>query len=230
MKRPANRWIAFAIHFAISTAIFLIFLALITLWWYPGALFFAAGGLQGIKIVAGVDLVLGPLLTLIIYNTAKPLRELNWDLSIIALIQVSCLSMGVYIVVNERPVAVVYAFDTFYTIKSADLVDTNSPADLLSKFPGPSPKKLFVELPPLREEAEAVVAAHLFLAEPLQLRSNLYHAIPTEKGALENMFQFNTEAVNPSCTRIKLATYYANGSACYNADKQRLEDFQPSDR
>ncbi|KAB0769044.1 hypothetical protein F7O87_33620, partial [Pseudomonas aeruginosa] len=63
-----SRWRAFFIHLLISLAIFIVLLAIICLWWYPGALFEIAGGWQGVRIVAAVDMVLGPLLTLVVYD------------------------------------------------------------------------------------------------------------------------------------------------------------------
>ena len=122
MQLPKNRWYAFASHFALSLLIFLALLLVITLLWYPGALLSAAGGWQGIRIVIGVDLVIGPLLTLIIYNTAKPRKLLYMDLMIIAMIQLSCLAAGTFIVFDERPVAVTYVNDKFYTLKKSDFI------------------------------------------------------------------------------------------------------------
>ena len=65
-----NRWQAFSIHLCISSVIFVTLLFIIVAFWYPGV-FIYLGGWLGIKIVAAVDMVLGPLLTLIIFNPAK---------------------------------------------------------------------------------------------------------------------------------------------------------------
>ncbi|NOT84281.1 MAG: hypothetical protein HOP02_05730, partial [Methylococcaceae bacterium] len=109
------------IHFCISLAAFsIIFFILFTLW-YPEPYFTASGGWQGLKIAASIDLVLGPLLTLIIYNPSKSTRELSLDLSVVACIQTAALIWGVMTIYNQRPVAVVYWEDSFFTVAATDL-------------------------------------------------------------------------------------------------------------
>lgn len=110
IDRITNRWQAFAIHLAISIVIFLL-LAAVIYRWYPGVLFKYDGGLEGIKLIAGVDLVIGPLLTLLVYNTAK--KSLKKDLTIIGVLQIACLIGGMWTVYQTRPVAVVYADGAF---------------------------------------------------------------------------------------------------------------------
>ena len=63
-----NRYSASAIHLAISLLVFLSFIAVLYFLWIPGDLFFMDGGWQGVKLVAMVDLVLGPLLTLLLFK------------------------------------------------------------------------------------------------------------------------------------------------------------------
>ena len=59
-----SRFSAFSIHFGISLLIFAALSAVILLVWYPGYFFELDGGWEGLRIIIGVDLVLGPLLTL----------------------------------------------------------------------------------------------------------------------------------------------------------------------
>lgn len=115
-----NRWQAFGIHLAISLLIFIALAALIYRW-YPGILFQYDGGLEGIQLIAGVDLVIGPLLTLVVFNRAK--KSLKADLAIIALLQVVCLIGGMWTVYQTRPVAVVYADGAFRSISLMLLQD-----------------------------------------------------------------------------------------------------------
>ena len=105
-----------AIHLGISAVIFLGILYLILVEWYPGAFFYAEGGWKGLKLMAVVDLVLGPSLTLIIYNYAKSKREIFVDFSFIALVQISALAWGGMQVYSERPVALVMWEGVFYTV------------------------------------------------------------------------------------------------------------------
>jgi hypothetical protein len=63
-----NRNTAFAIPLAISLVIFAILTAIGVFVWAPDFFFTTDGGWQGIRILGAVDLVLGPLLTLIVYK------------------------------------------------------------------------------------------------------------------------------------------------------------------
>ncbi len=90
MDRAMSRWQAFGIHLVISTLLLLAMLAIILLLWYPGLLFSVDGGWMGLRIVIGVDLVLGPLLTLVVFKAGKP--GLKFDLSCIAAFQLICMT------------------------------------------------------------------------------------------------------------------------------------------
>lgn len=103
-----SRLIAASLHFLASLSIFMLLLLIVIKLWYPQPHFSASGGLQGLTIIALVDLVLGPLITLIIYNVTKPKKELIIDLSIIILIQLSALFYGMHTVYTQRPVALAF--------------------------------------------------------------------------------------------------------------------------
>jgi hypothetical protein len=103
-----NRYQAFAAHFGISLVLFLMMVALVFGVWYPGILSAAdLGWHQALLMIAGVDLVLGPTLTLLVFNPAK--KSLKMDLSIIAAVQLAALIAGVYTVHQTRPVALYVA-------------------------------------------------------------------------------------------------------------------------
>ena len=63
MKFPSLKK-AFLIHFGISLIVFIVLAAIMRLVWYPGDLFWMDGGWQGMQLIAPIDLVLGPALTL----------------------------------------------------------------------------------------------------------------------------------------------------------------------
>ena len=107
---------ASAIHLGVSAVIFLGILYFILIEWYPGAFFYAEGGWKGVKLMVMVDLVLGPSLTLIIYNYTKSKKEIFVDFSFIAIVQISALIWGGLQVYSERPVAMVMWEGVFYTV------------------------------------------------------------------------------------------------------------------
>lgn len=82
--------------------------AVITLrFWYPGQIGEIAGGTRLFMLILGVDVVMGPLLTLIVFNIAKPRAELIRDLAVIGALQLAALGYGLYTLHAARPVAVV---------------------------------------------------------------------------------------------------------------------------
>lgn len=119
-----TRWKASAVHLSISAAIAVCAAILIFGVWYPPPFTHAAGADQLILVLLCVDVVLGPLLTLIVYRHGK--WGMRFDLVAIALLQLSAFTYGMSVIVSSRPVFVVGAIDRFVLVTPADL----SPADL----------------------------------------------------------------------------------------------------
>jgi hypothetical protein len=114
-----SRWKASAIHLGISALIVLMLSALLALTWYPPVYAWAAGSLGLIGILAGVDVTLGPLLTLIVWDVKKP--SLRFDMAVIVLLQLSGLGYGLYSIYWARPVYMVFATGRFDLVAAADI-------------------------------------------------------------------------------------------------------------
>ncbi len=141
-KQPSltkSKFKAAGIHLIISGIIFLILAYFIIYKWYPLPYFTADGGWQGIRIVALIDLVLGPLMTLIIFNPGKSRREIRFDLGIIALIQASVLAWGIYTVHNERPVAIVHWDGEFFSMPAKAYHEQGIALDQITQFGSKNP-------------------------------------------------------------------------------------------
>jgi len=167
-----SRFQAFAIHFGISSLIFLVLAWVILTWWYPGIFFDIDGGWEGIRIIALVDLVLGPLLTLIVYKQGKP--GLKLDLTLIGLFQAACLSAGIWVVHNERPLAMVMVEDYFYSMSAEDYLSVGIKPPDLSRFSERGPKWVTVELPDDFDEAQALRRSSLKTKIPLNTLHERY--------------------------------------------------------
>ena len=92
--------------------------------WYPGPLFEAAGGNHLVMVLIGVDITLGPLITLIIFKAGK--KGLKFDLACIAIAQLAALAYGIHAVYLARPVYLTFTVDRFDLVTAKDL----DPADL----------------------------------------------------------------------------------------------------
>ena len=145
-KRP-NRYLAFAIHLCISMVIFSLFVFILLQFWYPAPFFSASGGWQGLRIVAIIDIVLGPLLTLVIFSPGKPRRELVTDLSLVAIMQITALFWGIYTVYQQRPVAVAFLDYSFYTVPAQALVEQDIDLQQLKKFGSKLPVYVYIDKP-----------------------------------------------------------------------------------
>ena len=61
--------------------------------------------------MVGCDLALGPLVSLVIYNSRKSRRELVFDYSVVAVVQIAAMVYGVYVVAESRPVYIAFLKD-----------------------------------------------------------------------------------------------------------------------
>ena len=141
---------AFAIHLSGSVTIIMGYLLLVFLVWYPYPYFMIEKVWDVIRIVVGVDVFVGPLLTLIVYRVGK--ASLKFDLSAIIVVQLAALLWGVSVTYNQRPVYTAIVNDMF-TVVSASEVDLDSVTDpaLKSSF-WSGPKLVYVDLPYTNEE------------------------------------------------------------------------------
>jgi hypothetical protein len=125
-----SRFRACGIHFAVSLLIAGFAALLVFLVWYPYPYREISGGRDLFLLVIAVDVVMGPLLTLIIFNLKKPRRELRRDLAVIGLLQLAALVYGLWTMAVARPVHLVFEIDRFRVVHAIDV-----PADLLSQAP-----------------------------------------------------------------------------------------------
>jgi hypothetical protein len=109
-----TRWKASAIHLSLSILILGVIATVLVWRWYPPGLFEMADADKLLVLIGGVDIVLGPLLTLIVYKQGK--KSLKFDLSVIALMQVAALTYGLHTVWASRPVYLVAVVDRFQLV------------------------------------------------------------------------------------------------------------------
>lgn len=93
--------------------------------WYPYPYGELAGGRELFLLIVSVDVVCGPLLTLVLFNPTKRHKELVRDLSLVFFIQLGALIYGVYTVWIARPLFLVQEIDRFKVVQSTSL-DANS--------------------------------------------------------------------------------------------------------
>jgi hypothetical protein len=114
---------AFGIHVAVSAAVLTLTLTILYLGWYHWPGWYLTSVPRVVLVMAGVDVALGPLLTLVIANPVKPRRELLRDLSIIGGCQLLALAYGSTQLWNGRPLYYVFADDVLQLVQAYDLDD-----------------------------------------------------------------------------------------------------------
>ena len=119
----APRLRAAGIHICLSLAAVGVLALLMLQLWYPQPYFMADGGWRVFQIIVLVDVVIGPLLTLIVFNRAKP--ELKRDLMIVAVLQVGAFGYGAATMYQYRPVFLAAAEQNLFTVNWPDLERAN---------------------------------------------------------------------------------------------------------
>jgi hypothetical protein len=162
VKRPMTRWRAAGAHLLISACIAGGVLGLMLAVWYPPPLFEAMGGSGLALILVGVDVVLGPALTLIVFRSGK--RGLKFDLAAIAAFQLAALIYGCYVVSLARPAFIVFIKDQFQVATVVELGPEQLAQARYPQFRSPSwtgPVLVFGEWPKDFAEQQQLIFAAL---------------------------------------------------------------------
>jgi len=119
-----EKLVATAIHFLVTLALAACAAALIFLVWFPDPFQTMLGGTELFVLVVGCDLVLGPLISLVIYNSRKSRGKLVFDYTVIGALQLAALAYGVFILAGTRPVYVAFSADRLEVVTARDISDT----------------------------------------------------------------------------------------------------------
>jgi len=114
-----TRYRAAAIHLGLSILAGLLLLSLFWYVWYPDPLLRALGGADVFLLLVCVDVVLGPILTLVVFKSGK--RTLRFDLAVIGIVQAAALVYGVYTMFLGRPIYLAGDGSRFIVVQASDL-------------------------------------------------------------------------------------------------------------
>jgi len=120
-----NRWKAAAIHLSLSAVIAVLIGALLYFVWFPSPYFAAAGASKLILLLMGVDVCIGPLLTLLVVNCNKPAKLLLLDLTVIGVLQTIAFGYGLHVIISARPVFIVAEVDRLVMVTAGQLSDAD---------------------------------------------------------------------------------------------------------
>jgi hypothetical protein len=150
-----EKWRAFAIHFTVTFALALCAAAVIFIIWYPDPFDDLVGGAELFTLVVGCDLALGPLISLVIYNSRKSRGKLIFDYCVVGLVQLAALGYGMWIVAGARPVYIAFVGDRIDIVAAADIRPAELAAARDPKYrtvPMTGPRLVSVVVPPADHE------------------------------------------------------------------------------
>jgi hypothetical protein len=112
---------AFGLHLTASAVALMLIVGGLYLGWYHWPGWYLADVTQVMRMIIGVDLVVGPLLTLVIASPTKPLRTLARDVSVIAAVQLIALGYGSVQMWNGRPLYYAFSEDVLQLVQAYDI-------------------------------------------------------------------------------------------------------------
>ncbi len=176
---------AFAIHLALSACVAALATGVFVHFWYPLPYFLADGGWQGLRLLAGVDVVLGPMLTLVVYRRSKSRRALAFDYSCIGALQVLALVLGLWTLYGQRTALVAFADGQFYTVDARTAEGLGPGAGPILTATHTSPAYAVARMPDEEAECQALRFETLRSGCPLHLRLDLLE--PLEASSLRRI-------------------------------------------
>jgi hypothetical protein len=119
------------------------------------------GGTELFTLIVGCDLVLGPLISLVIYNSRKSRRKLVFDYVVVAILQIGALVYGVHVLADSRPVFVAFSVDRMEIVTAREITDQELAAVTRPEFAKLSiigPRLVGIDVPPA-ERTDALFQA-----------------------------------------------------------------------
>jgi hypothetical protein len=113
------RFYAFLKHLMLTGLVAALAIVMVFFVWYPIPLNEAAGVTDIYLILLAVDVVIGPVMTFVVFKPGKP--GLFVDLTVIVVLQLMALSYGMFTVFEGRPVFIVFDQDRFDLVRPIDI-------------------------------------------------------------------------------------------------------------
>ncbi len=117
-----SRLKAAIVHLGLTAVIAIIVAVIVFKLWYPWPYSVISGGVDLLLLILSVDLVLGPLMTFVVFNRSKSRAHLVRDIVVIVTLQLTGLGYGLYTIYLARPIAIVFEVDQFRVVSDAQVL------------------------------------------------------------------------------------------------------------
>lgn len=184
-----TRMKAFLLHLAVSALVALLAVLLVFRLWYPAPYHEALGVTHIFLLLLLVDVILGPLLTLLVFKVGK--KSLVMDLSIIAVLQLAALGYGLWTVAEGRPAWIVYNVDRFDVVTAVD-IDTRQLDEALIQYRSASwtgPRWVGAVRPEGSEQSNSILFESVQGGSDIAQRPNLYSPLTEVAEAMQQRAQ-----------------------------------------
>lgn len=121
LKLLKSKLLACLIHFIASLFLVLPVALFFLNNWYPWPYAYISGGLHLLGIIVAVDVFLGPLITFVLFNRKKSVKEQRLDLSLVVVLQVIGLLYGLWSLFQASPMYLVFEYDRFRVVHRSEV-------------------------------------------------------------------------------------------------------------
>ena len=112
---------AFGLHLLASATVLSLTLGMLNAGWYHWPGWYLTDVLHVVIVLIGVDVVLGPLLTLIVASATKPRRVLMRDIAVIVSCQLAALIYGTTALWTGRPLYYAFSVNCLSVVQAYDI-------------------------------------------------------------------------------------------------------------
>lgn len=202
MTPMVRRSRAAVIHLLISGIFASIAAGVAFLVWYPSPLSDAVGLVKIFFLLIGIDVVMGPCLTFLVYKVGK--SSLRFDIGVIVALQLAAFSYGFFHIAQGRPVWIVFNMDRFDVVQAMDL-DERRKAEANPEYrsaPWAGPQIIASKNPTDTKKHTELMFESVQGGPDLPQRIDLYVSLEAEAGAirsrahdLSQLSEFNSPAL-----------------------------------
>ncbi len=156
------RFHAFGLHLLASAGALTLVLGTLYVGWYRWPGWYLAGVPGVVAVLIGVDLTIGPLMTLIVARSTKSRRELARDIGLIVTVQLAALIYGTASLWHGRPLYYAFSVNELQLVQAYDIsahevdVARKQSTEFLPHWYS-LPRWIWAPLPKDPQEAEKIV-------------------------------------------------------------------------
>jgi hypothetical protein len=161
--------------------------------WYMQPLDIATGVTTIFLLVLGVDVVIGPLLTLLVYKVGK--KTLKMDLVVIVFLQLCALVYGMFVISQGRPAWLVYNVGRFDVVRlnELDLRKIDQAPQAYQTVSWLSPQWVSAVAPFDPVEKSDITLESTLMGIDIAQRPNLYRPLETQYDEIKKYLKPITE-------------------------------------